>query len=573
MKQLFNYLMKYKIRMFTSIILVSITAITALIIPKITQKVINDGIGAANGPDVALMHQLGILMIVIALIGLIAGVVNSFYTAYLSQNVGADMRNDGFKKIMTFAYQDIEKFKTSNLIVRLTNDINQIQTMISMMFSVLLRAPILFVGSFILAMVTIPKLWWVIVILFVVVAILLAFAMKTIIPNFGKYQVQLDRINNSIKENFEGARVVKSFVAEDFETNKFNHENNLLKVFNLKIGRTMATILPCFMLFVNVMITIVIYIACNEATTNLQIVGEMVSYINYLGQLMMALVILAMVTMQFSRAFVSLKRYNEIISTNPTIIYPEKGVERINGNIEFKNVTFTYPDQSMPSIKNVSFKVNQGETIGIIGATGAGKSTLVHLMLRLFDISNGEILLDGINIKKIPKETLRDDISIVLQSAVLFSGTVQENLINGRNDIDYNEMIKAASDAQASEFIEKMTNSYNSNVQQRGSNFSGGQKQRLSIARAFIGDPPILILDDSTSALDARSERLVKDALYEEHDDQTVIIIAQKIASIVEADKIMVLNDGELVGFDTHQNLLNSNKTYQEIFNSQKGRE
>ncbi|MDR3214653.1 MAG: ABC transporter ATP-binding protein/permease [Bacilli bacterium] len=573
MAQLFKYLMKYKKVMFISIILVIIQGITTLVIPRITQNVINDGIGAVGGPNVDIMHNLGLIMIGVAVLGLIAGIVNAFCTAYLSQNIGADMRNDGFKKIQDFAYQDIEKFKTANLIVRLTNDINQIQTMISLMFSVLLRSPILFIGSFILAMMTLPHLWYVIVVLFFFVILLLAIAMKKIIPLFGKYQNQLDKINNSIKENFEGSRVVKSFVKEDFEINKFEVENDSLKNINISIGRTMAIILPAFMLFVNLMITFVIYISCKDATADFKIIGEMVSYINYLGQLMMALVIFAMVVMQFSRAFVSLKRYNEIIETDPTIKYDSYGLESLKGDIEFKNVTFTYPNQTIPSLKNISFKINHGQTIGVIGATGSGKSTLVHLILRLFDTNNGEILLDGTNIKKIPKNTLRDDVAIVLQTSILFSGTIEENLINGRDNINISEIEKAAHDAQASEFIEKMSSNYNSNVQQRGSNFSGGQKQRLSIARGLIGNPPVLVLDDSTSALDARSEKLVKDALYHEHQDQTIIIIAQKIASIVEADQILVLNDGQLVGFDTHDNLLHHNKTYQEIFASQKGRE
>lgn len=571
MKQLWNYLKKYKYNVIASLILITISASTALIIPKMIQYVINDGISAASGPNTDIMREYGIKMIIIALIGLFAGVFNAISTARLAQNVGADMRSDGFKRVEEFSYQDIEKFKTANLVVRLTNDINQIQTVVMLMFSTLMRMPIMLVGAIFLAVTTMPSLWWTILLMIIIIALVMAFVLSKMGPMFGKFQIQLDKINAIIKENFVGARVVKSFVTEEKEEARFNQENDTLRGFNLQVGQMMSIVMPAFMLIANVMVVVVIFLTGSIAESDPEALGSMVSFINYLSQVMMALIIGGMVTMQFSRAFVSLGRFNEIVETQPTIQYPQQGVEKLQGGIEFKDVTFTYPDATYPSIVDVSFDIKPGQKIGLIGPTGSGKSTLVHLILRLFDVSNGEVCLDNINIKQIPKETLRDNISIVLQKPVLFSGTIQQNLING-SEANEVEMKKAAHDAQAAEFIEKMGMEYSSTVQARGSNFSGGQKQRLSIARGLIGHPPILILDDSTSALDSKSEKKVKDALYSnQYKDETIIIIAQKISSIIEADKIIVLNNGRLVGFDSPENLLKDNKYYQEIYYSQRG--
>ncbi|WP_423364496.1 ABC transporter ATP-binding protein [Mycoplasma sp. P36-A1] len=571
MNQLIQYLKRYKYNTLASFILITISAITALVIPKLIQYVINDGISASGGPDIEIMHKYGLIMIGVAVLGLVCGMLNAISTARLAQNVGADMRSDGFLQVQNFSYEDIEKFKTANLVVRLTNDINQIQTVVMLLFSTLMRMPIMLVGAFYLAVTTMPQLWWVIILLIVIIVGVMMLVLKRMGPMFGKFQIQLDKINSIIKENFIGARVVKAFVSEKKEEKKFDVENQALRDLNLGVGNTMAVVMPAFMLIANLLTVLVIYLTANIAQTDVSALGSMVSYINYLSQVMMALIIGGMVTMQFSRAFVSLKRFNEIIETKPSIQYVEGNDINLKGKIEFKDVTFTYPDAVYPSLTDVSFTINPGEKVGLVGPTGAGKSTLVHLILRLFDVNNGEVLLDDKNIKLIPKQTLREDVSIVLQKPILFSGTIQENLINGSN-ANEKEMMKAARDAQAAEFIERLTQEYHSDVNARGSNFSGGQKQRLSIARGLIGHPPILVLDDSTSALDSKSEKAVKDALYSKYyEDETVIIIAQKISSIIEADKVIVLNDGRLVGFDTPANLLKNNKYYQEIFNSQEG--
>lgn len=572
MKDLLKYLKKYKGKVILSMLFVTIASISTLALPKIVEKVIQNGVLAKGGPDKLLMEKYGVIMIAIAVIGLITGTINSYFSSFLSQSVGSDMRKAGFSRIQQYSYEDIEKFKSSNLVVRLTNDINQIQMIVLLMFTTLLRMPIIFVGSFTLAMYTIPELWYIVILVLVLVVLVLAIVMRKMIPMFGKVQKKVDKINTVIKENFEGARVVKSFVKEKDEEEKFDVENNDLANFTKKIGHIFSVVMPAFFFIVNIATAAVIFLSSSLAEKDPAIIGSIVAYINYLSQLMMAILIGGAVMIQFSRALVSVKRYSEIMEVEPSIIYPSKGIEKIKGNVEFKNVTFAYPNDNVNSIEDISFKVNKGETIGIVGATGSGKSTIVHLLLRLFDVKKGEILIDDVCIKDIPKDTLRNGISIVLQKPILFSGTIKEN-------IDYVEkqpedkIVEALENSQALEFVGKLPETYNSEVLQRGANFSGGQKQRLSIARGLVGDPSIVVLDDSTSALDSRSEKLVKEALYSKYKGKTIFMIAQKIASVVDADKILVIDNGHLESIGTHNELVEKSPVYREIYETQKGAE
>lgn len=573
MKQLFGYLKPYRKTLYISVILIAFSAAASLAIPTLMQNVINDGIQAKGGPDKDVIMNIGYTMLVIAIVGLITGVANSFITAMLSQSVGADMRDEGFKKIQSFTYQDIEKFQSSNLVVRLTNDINQVQKSVMLALTTLLRAPIMLIGAFILAMITLPDLWYMIIILFVCVLLVIFVVSKKMVPLFGVYQKLIDKINNIIKENFVGARVVKSFVQEKHEEAEFDVSNSKLAKVNLRIGNIFSVVLPVLMLSVNVIIAIAIYLIGDIALSNPDAIGASIAYMNYLSMIMMALIIAGMTLIQVSRAMVSLKRFNEIINTKPAFTYPEANhIKELNGDIKFDNVTFTYPGHEHPSLRNISFEIKPGEKVGVIGATGSGKSTLVQVMLRLFDVDEGAILIDDHNIKDIPKDVIRKDVAIVLQKPILFSGTIKENITAGHDAHDH-IINEAISMAQAAEFIDKLDKQENSVVQQRGSNFSGGQKQRLSIARGFVRQAPILILDDSTSALDSISEKKIKDVIYSQSHNQTIILIAQKISSIIEADKIIVLDEGRLAGFDTPSNLLANNPTYQEIYESQKGRD
>ncbi|MGL4383373.1 MAG: ABC transporter ATP-binding protein, partial [Bacilli bacterium] len=363
----------------------------------------------------------------------------------------------------------------------------------------------------------------------------------------------------------------KSFSKEKDEIKDFDKTALELADVTRKIGYVFAVVIPVFMLIVNLAIVWVLYLTLDLAKQDPSITSALFSYVQYLSQIMMALIIGGMVMMQVGRAMVSIKRFDEIMQHDSIITYQEEGITSIKGNIRFENVSFIYPNEDKPALKNISFEVKQGETLGIIGATGSGKSTLVNLILRLYDVSEGAIYIDNVNIKEIPKDTLRGNVSMVLQRPILFSGTIKENLVPLNSKYTKDEMELAAMDAQANEFISRMNLGFESEVLQRGSNFSGGQKQRLSIARALIGKPPIIILDDSTSALDARSEKLVKEALYKSYQDETIIIIAQKITSVIDANKILVLDNGEIDAIGSHSSLVKESPIYLEIFNTQKG--
>lgn len=571
MKRLFGYLNKYRTNLVVSIILVTISSLTSLVLPLITKSAINDGIMGANGPDYELMRNLGLIMLVIALVGLLTGVVNSFVSANLAQNTGADLRKSGFERIQQFAYQDIEKFSTSNLVVRLTNDVNQIQTAVMLLFTSLLRMPILLIGSFILAVYTIPELWYVVLIMIILVIVVLGVVMSRAIPYFKKTQRKIETINTVIKENFEGVRVVKSFVKEDYEQERFDNECNDLVSYTRSIGYMFSVVLPMFMLIANMATVLVIYLVKDLAITNPEVIGSTVSYITYLGQVMMAIIIGGMVLMQFSRSMVSLNRFYEVLDTLPSIVYNENGFTDIDGTVKFDDVSFIYPEDDHASLHNITFNISKGEKVGIVGTTGSGKSTLVHLLMRLYEPTSGNIYLGNNNIKDYTKDSLRKDLSIVLQRPLLFSGSIEDNIKLGR-DYDLCQIENAAHNAQAFDFINNLDDRFGANVQQRGSNFSGGQKQRLSITRSIVKKSKILVLDDSTSALDSKSEKLVKEALFSEYPEQTMFIIAQKITSVIDADKIIVLKDGYLDAIGTHKELLKSSEVYQEIYATQKGR-
>lgn len=562
---------KYYKEIILSIILVTIASFATLLIPTFLGDAIRKGIQLEGGPNKQIVQNYALVMFVTALIGLIAGVSNSFVTSRIAQHVGADMRSSGLKKIQEFSYEEIERFKATNLVVRLTNDINQIQQMIMVTFSTLMRMPVLFIGGFVLATSALPQFWYLLIIMLLVVILIIKIALDTAYPYFGKIQGKVDALNSIIKENFEGARVVKSFVRETEEERKFDVESMDLVQYSSRVGQIFSYVLPLFLLIANLVVVTVLYLAVDLAKDDITIIASIVSYTQYVMQIMLAIMVGGMVLMQFSRASVSIDRYKEIIDTKTKLTYPKTGIKQIKGEVTFKNVSFQYPNDTHASLADISFDVKKGEVVGIVGPTGSGKSTLANLILRLFDSTTGEVLLDGVNIKDIPKKVLRRDVSIVLQKPILFSGTIDKAILRGTKS-SHRAVAKASRDAQASEFIDKLDDKYNAKVSQRGSNFSGGQKQRLSIARALLNKPSIIVLDDSTSALDAKSEQKVKEVLYRDYKGQTIFIIAQKISSIIDADKIIVLDKGRIDAIGTHRQLLHKSKVYKSLYNSQKGR-
>ncbi|MFI3622665.1 ABC transporter ATP-binding protein [Vagococcus fluvialis] len=555
---------------FVSFMMTCLMVISQLWQPKLLQKVMT----AIMNEDNQELKNVGIILIIVAVVGLVAGILNTILAAKVSQEVASEIRADGFKKIQTFSFADIEKFSTSNLVVRLTNDVNQIQMIVMMTLQTILRIPILFIGSFILAMMTLPKLWWVIILLVVLVFVTVMSLFGLMGKHFTKIQGYIEKVNTIAKENLTGIRVVKSFVQEENETKKFTKVSDKLAKHTITVGNLFSIMIPTFMLISSLAIVVSIYFAADLAKTDIEVIGAIVSFMNYLMQIMMSIIIGGMMMMMASRGMVSLKRLNEVLETEPTLVYKKENTQPITtGEVVFDHVSFTYNGDDHPTLKDISFSTKAGESVGVVGATGAGKSTLAQMIARMYDPTEGNIYVGEANLKDVAKEDLRENVALVLQKAILFSGTIADNIRQGDKKTNEEKMEKASRIAQAKEFIERQADGFMSPVEERGANFSGGQKQRLSISRGVIGDPKVLVLDDSTSALDARSEKLVKEALANELDGTTTFIIAQKISSVVQADNILVLDEGRLVAQGTHKELLKTSDVYKEIYETQKAKE
>ena len=566
---LFQKIKAYKWQALASLIMTGLMVTSSLLQPRYLQEVLE----ALLTGDNEAIYNIGFWLILVALIGLVAGGINVVLAAYIAQGVSSDLREDAFRKIQTFSYANIEKFNAGNLVVRMTNDINQIQNVVMMTFQILFRLPILFIGSFILAVVTLPSLWWVLVLMVVLIVAMTGLMMGMMGPRFAKFQTLLERINAIAKENLRGVRVVKSFVREKDQFNKFTQVSDELLGENLYIGYAFSIVQPAMMLISYGAVFLSIWLVAGMAESDPSVVGSIASFVNYLSQIIFTIVMVGFLGNSVTRAMISLRRIREILDTEPAMTFKDVEDEDLEGSLSFENVTFTYPNDEEPILKDVSFDIAAGEMVGVVGATGAGKSTLAQLIPRLFDPQQGSIKIGGKDIRTVSEGTLRKTVSIVLQRAILFSGTIADNLRQGKGDATVSEMERAARIAQASEFISRMDLAFESPVEERGTNFSGGQKQRMSIARGIVSNPKILIFDDSTSALDAKSERLVQEALNKDLKGTTTIIIAQKISSVVHADKILVLDQGRLIGQGKHADLVATNPVYREIYETQKGKE
>lgn len=569
MKLILRHAKKYKVAVFISLLSVAVMVAAALWQPKLLQQVLEAIITEDNDE----MKTIGIYLISLALLGLAAGVTNTIFSAKVAQGVSADIREEAFRKIQTFSFGNIEQFSAGNLVVRLTNDITQIQNLVMISLQSLFRIPFLFIGAFILAMITMPQLWWIIVALIVTVFLITALSFTRMGKHFMIIQKLIDRVNSIAKENLLGIRVVKSFVQEENQLKTFSKVSEDLTKRNIIVGTLFSVMIPSFMLAANLAVVGAIFFVSDLVKDDPTLIGGIASFMNYLMQIMMAIIIGGMMMMMTSRAAVSLKRIAEILDAEPDLTYLDVPEQELTGSVTFDHVSFRYPGEDTDTLKDISFSIKPGEMVGIVGATGAGKSTLAQLIPRLFDPTEGKVEVGGVDLRQVNEKSLRETVSFVLQKAILFSGTIAQNLRQGKKNATEKEMEHASSIAQAKEFIEKLSDRYEAPVEERSSNFSGGQKQRLSITRGVIGNPKILILDDSTSALDARSEKLVREALDRDLKGTTTIVIAQKIASVVKADRILVLDEGRLVGEGTHEELVAGNRVYQEIFETQKGTE
>ena len=565
----FKSLLRYKWYALSSFLMTSLMIASSLLLPWFLKHIL-DALQEQNSQTI---YSMGGWLIGIGFVGLVAGGINVTLAAYIAQAVSSDLREETFRKIQTFSYANIEEFNAGNLVVRMTNDINQIQNVTMMLFQILLRLPILFIGSVILAIVTMPSLWWIIFLLIVLIAGLTAVMMGMMGPRFKKFQTLLDKINAIAKENLRGVRVVKSFVREEDQFHKFSQVSDELLSENLYIGYAFSIIEPMMMLVGYSSVYLAIWTLSGMIQAEPGLVSSIASFIGYLSQIIFTIIMVGFLGNGVTRGIISIRRIKEVLATESAMVFPDSPDEELEGSLSFEHVTFSYPNDDEPMLKDISFEVEPGQMIGVVGATGAGKSTLAQLIPRLFDPQEGSVKIGGRDLRELSQGTLRKNVSIVLQRAILFSGTIADNLRQGKLNASLPEMERAARIAQASEFISRMEESFDSAVEERGSNFSGGQKQRMSIARGVVNNPNILILDDSTSALDAKSEKLVQEALNKDLQGTTTIIIAQKISSVVHADKILVLDQGRLIGQGTHAELVATNYVYREIYETQKGKE
>ncbi|MCT2910178.1 ABC transporter ATP-binding protein [Weissella confusa] len=569
MRLLKPYFKGYKLDLTIAVLTVTIMAISMLLQPTLLTNIVQ----AISDDNMDKVNQIGFKLLVIAGIGLIAGIINTIFAARASQGIASDVREAAYRKIQTFSFGNIEQYSVGNLVVRLTNDITQIQSILMMGLQPLLRMPILFVGGFILAVHSIPALWWVIVVMVILVGAVSAVVMGNMGKRFGMIQGLIDRVNAKAKENLQGVRVVKSFNQEDNEQKRFNEVSDELNGVNLQIGYLFSIIVPAFMFIGQGLMVVAIYFVGNMVGSEPKMLAQITGFTNYLMIIMQSIIIGGMMMTFAARGFVSMGRIQEIMNTEPDLQYKDVPEQDLSGAVEFDDVSFTYPGDDKPTLKHISFAVQPGEMIGIVGATGSGKSTMAQLIPRLFDPTEGTVKVGGVDLKDTNESSLRKTVSFVLQRATLFSGKISDNLRQGKADAQETDMKRAAQIAQAAEFVERYEDTYEHVVEERSSNFSGGQKQRLSIARGVIGDPKILILDDSTSALDAKSEKLVKEALDHDLQDTTTFIIAEKISSVINADRILVLEDGELVAEGAHKDLVETSPIYQEIYKTQKAQE
>lgn len=565
----FKTLSRYKWFVLGSITMAALMIASSLLQPWLLKRIL-DALQSNSGQTIS---STGAWLIGIGIVGLVAGGINVIIAAYIAQAVSSDLREATFRKIQTFSYANIEKFNAGNLVVRMTNDINQVQNLVMMVFQILFHLPLLFIGSVILALMTLPSLWWIIVLLIVLVSGLTALMMGLMGPRFRKFQVLLEKMNSIAKENLRGVRVVKSFVQEQEQFKKFSQVSDDLLSQNLFIGYAFSIVEPIMMFVGYGAVFLAVWALSGMVQADPEIVNSIASFVGYLNQIIFTIIMVGFLGNTVTRALISIRRINGVLDTAPAMVFKDVPDEKLEGSLTFEHVTFTYPTDEEPILKDISFEVQAGQMIGVVGATGAGKSTLAQLIPRLFDPQEGSIMIGGKDLRDLSQGTLRKNVSIVLQKAILFKGTIADNLRQGKLNASLPEMERSAQIAQASEFINRMEDTFESEVEERGNNFSGGQKQRISIARGVVNNPNILILDDSTSALDAKSEKLVQEALNKELKGTTTIIIAQKISSVLHADKILVLDQGRLIGQGTHSELVATNKIYREIYETQKGKE
>lgn len=567
MKKVFSYLKPYTFAMILGILLTFFQSILDLYLPDLMSDIINKGIVGQNLDEV---YRYGRYMAYATIGFMLCAVFATFIAAKVSSGFGKKLRDAIYTKVNKFSLAEFNKLSTSSLITRTTNDVTQVQQLSLMSMRMMIRAPLMCIGGIIMALSKNKQLS----ILFIVVIPLLLLSImllaKKILPLFTKMQECTDRINQVIREKLSGVRVIRAFGTQKYEEKRYDIANKDIYDVSLKAAYRMSILMPIVMMIINISSIVIVWSGAHLIDAGSMEIGDMMAFVEYAIQVLFSILGVAMIFMMIPRALVSVKRINEIFETESTIKDSGKVVDITKpGQIEFINATFKYPDGDMPVLSDMNFKIKKGQTVAILGTTGCGKTTLLNIMMRFFDISEGCVKIGGVDIKDISIKQLRDMIGYVPQKAVLFSGTIESNIKYGKQDATYEEMVEAAKISQSFEFIDSLENKFNFEVAQGGTNFSGGQKQRLSIARAVIKKPQIYMFDDSFSALDYETDKKLRDALKKNMRDATVVIVAQRVSTVLDADKILFIDDGKIIAQGTHEELYNNCEEYKNVVLSQ----
>ncbi len=566
MKLVISYLKRHMAIFLLSMLFLTMEALADLLQPTYMSFIVDVGVKNA---DVSQILKYGGVMLLIALVGALSAVMRNIYASRTSQTIGKEIRKDMYNNVQKLSLENIDRLQPASIITRITNDVTQIQDFVNSLMRIMVKAPITGIGAIALIVIRTPRQAPVMLVILLIVSVFIVCNIKIGYPRFGIVQKKLDRLNGVTREFLSSVRVVKAFRAEDEETEKFDEASYNLALANTDAMRVMAVFTPLIGLTVNFGIVLLLWLSGGKDATQ---IGRIMASVNYMTQVLFAVNMISMVINNSVRAVASAERINEVLDEKPAQEKPsEPKFPKISGNIVFDNVSFTYAGCKRESLSDASFTVESGTTVGIIGPTGSGKTTLVNLIPRFYDVTKGRIIIDGVNVNEIDEKYLRSEVSVVAQKALLFTGTVRDNLKWGREDATDEEIKEAAKIACADSFIEEKEEGYDLLLGQGGVNLSGGQKQRLSIARALLRNPKILILDDCTSALDAQTEATVLNGLSGINKDITVLLISQRISTVMRADKILCMNEGRVMGFGTHENLMANCDIYREIYDSQIG--
>jgi len=569
-KILVRYLARYKWLLLAVLVFQFASALATLYLPRLNEDIINKGVALS---DTEYIWRTGMFMLAVSLGQIIAAVIATYFAARAAMSAGRDIRADVFAKVSGFSEREVSRFGAGSLITRNTNDVQQVQMLAMMGATMLVTAPLLAIGGVIFAVQTNPGLSWIIAVSVPLLLLVAAIVVGRMVPLFRSYQGKLDAVNRVMREQLTGVRVVRAFVRERIEEDRFRGANTDIMVVGRKVGSLFVLLFPLFMLILNVTVVGVIWFGGIEVDAGTVQVGTLFAFMQYVGQIMGGVIMSSFMAIMIPRAAVSAERIGEVLDTESSMVRPENGVTAFAapGAVAFDDVEFTYPGADAPVLSGISFGAQPGETVAIVGSTGAGKTTLVSLIPRLFDVSGGAVRVGGTDVREADVEALWKTIGLVPQRPFLFTGTVASNLRYGREEATDEELWKALEIAQGRDFVEEMPDGLDSRIAQGGTNVSGGQRQRLAIARAIVRQPQILVFDDSFSALDLTTDARLRQALWRELPHVTKIVVAQRVSTIIDADRIVVLEGGTMVGVGTHEELLETNETYREIVESQLG--